>query len=263
MLCCMQIKVVCFAYPYTVPNPSDYTAVADKTEVPCEDAVQGKTMIALVMGQSNSANHGETRHASKSNVYNFYDNKCYRAEDPMLGTTGNGGSVWTRLGDLLVERGDYENVVFITIGVGGTEIKRWAPGGDLNRRIYDVVAQLKKNKIKPTHIFWHQGETDFKKGTSKEDYKRMFMDMLERIRQMGIDAPIYVAVATICGSGGQGYEIQFAQRELVDIKNKIYPGAYSDELATIEDRHDACHFSDAGLMKHAEMWYQAIHLSEN
>jgi len=249
------------AYPYTMPNPGDFTDTSKKTEVPCGTAMKGKTMVALVFGQSNSANHGESPLATKRNVYNFYDNKCYVAADPLLGTTGGGGSVWTRLGDKLIESGMYDNVIFVTIGVGGTPIRRWAPGGDLNLRISDVVRQLKKKKIRPTHLFWHQGESDRWDKTPKEDYKRMFVDMLAQIRKLGIDAPVYVAVATRCGSAGPGYDVQFAQRELVNPALGIFPGAYSDELLGIEDRHDGCHFSTAGLLKHAEMWFQAIKLS--
>lgn len=259
----LAVWVICaaagaWASPYTVPNPYDFIDVSQKTEVPCAQAAGGNTMVALVLGQSNSANHGETRHAAGPHVFNFFDNKCYLAGDPLLGATGTGGSVWTRLGDMLVERGAYDNVIFISIGVGGTQIRRWTPGGDLNRRIIDVVRQLKKSGLKPTHVFWHQGESDARAGTTRNDYMKMFLDMVGQMRDLGIDAPVYVAVATLCGSGGRGYEVQLAQRELVDPAKGILPGAYSDELTTLKERHDGCHFSAAGLLEHAEMWYQSV-----
>jgi hypothetical protein len=252
---------VCPAYPYTAPFPGDFTDTSEKTEVPCNKAMTGKTMVALAFGQSNSANYGQTLMATKRNAYNFYDSKCYKAADPMLGATRNGGSVWTRLGDMLIESGTYDNVIFVTIGVGGSEVKRWAPDGDLNGRIADVARQLEQKKLKLTHLLWHQGESDLHIKTPKDEYKRMFMAMFAGIRKLGIDAPIYVAVATHCGGGGFGGGIQSAQRELVNPALKIYPGADSDKLAGIEDRYDDCHFSASGLKKHAEMWFNAIKLS--
>ena len=262
----MGICLLVFSGPraraYTMPAPGDFIDTAQKTEVDCDAIRSGRTMVALVFGQSNSANHGETRYMPRGNVYNFFDGKCYKATDPMLGATGDRGSVWSRLGDKLIDAGLYDNVIFISIGVGGTEIRRWTVNGDLHRRIVDVVHQLKKEKMKITHVFWHQGESDASRKTTKDEYKSMFMAMLEKMRKYGIDAPIYVAVATRCGSGAPGYEIQQAQRELVNTDLEIFPGPYTDEITSIEDRHDACHFSDRGLDKHADMWLRAVMFTE-
>jgi hypothetical protein len=70
-----------------------------RTEVPISSVHSGRIMVALVFGQSNSANSGETPYKSRQGVYNFYKGKLYRAQDPLLGATGDGGSVWTRLGN--------------------------------------------------------------------------------------------------------------------------------------------------------------------
>ena len=80
----LSFSIAAAAYPYTIPFPGDFADTTEKTEVPCGEAMRGKTMVAFVLGQSNSANHGESRMASKRNVYNFYDGECYLAADPML-----------------------------------------------------------------------------------------------------------------------------------------------------------------------------------
>jgi hypothetical protein len=249
------------ARAYLLPQPGDFLDTSKKTEVDCETIKGPRTMVALVFGQSNSANHGETPYTPKRNVYNFYDGKCYVAADPLLGATGTGGSVWSRLGDMLIEQGMYDNVLFVPVGVGGTPIRRWTTNGDLQRRIFEAYGPLKKKGFKITHMLWHQGEADRVEKTKKDDYEKMFMAMLDDIRKHGIDAPIYVAVATMCGSAPESFEIQQAQRELVNTSLKIYPGAFSDEIKSIEDRHDACHFSSAGMLKHANMWLNAIKFS--
>jgi len=213
-----------------------------------------RVMVAIVFGQSNSANYGESRKAAREGVYNFYKGKLYRAEDPLLGATGNQGSVWTRLGDKIVDEKLYDRVIFISIGVGNTPIARWTTGGDLHSRIINAIIEVTQNGLKVTHLLWHQGESDIK--TSKQEYKKMFMNMLHDIRSRGIKAPIYVSVATRCGRN-MSNEIQQAQAELVDISSGIYHGPNTDDLG-FAYRYDGCHFSDQGLEKFAELWMEKL-----
>ena len=103
-----------------------FSVTANRMEVPFTALNSNKqVMVALAFGQSNSANFGETPKAAKQNVYNYYEGKLYHAQDPLLGANGIGGSVWTRLGDKLIEHQMYEAVVFIPLGIGATEIARW------------------------------------------------------------------------------------------------------------------------------------------
>jgi len=240
---------------------SDYIYMINRKRASCAKILGPRTMVALVFGQSNSANSGATKYTPKRDVFVYYEGKCYQGMDPLPGPNGNGGTVWSRLGDKLIDAGLYDKVLFVAVGVGGTNIARWKPDGDLYPRITDALSYLEKDGIKITHMLWHQGESDNGMHTTKDNYKSMFTSMLEGIRSHVVDAPIYVAVATRCGSLPEGYEIQQAQRELVNPALGIFPGAYSDELLSIDDRHDACHFSDSGLDKHANLWLQAIKYS--
>jgi Carbohydrate esterase, sialic acid-specific acetylesterase len=212
-----------------------------------------RVMVAIVFGQSNSANYGESRKRAKEGVYNFYKGKLYRAEDPLVGATGNQGSVWTRLGDKIVEEKLYDAVIFISIGVASTPIARWTAGGDLHSRIINTISDVMQSGLKVTHLLWHQGESDIK--TRKEDYKMMFMDMVYGIRSKGIEAPIYVSITTRCWKTLN--EIQEAQTELVDILSGIYAGPNTDSLGFCY-RYDGCHFSDEGLEKYAELWMEKL-----
>ncbi|MFA6448665.1 MAG: sialate O-acetylesterase [bacterium] len=240
---------------------SDYISMVTRKKVSCKNILGPRTMVALVYGQSNSANSGGSKYTPKRDVYVYYEGKCYTAADPLYGPNGNGGTVWSRLGDKLIDAGLYDKVLLVAVGVGGTNMARWTPDGDLYPRVLDAIKSLDSKGIKITHILWHQGESDNGMHTTKDAYKNMFMAMLNDIRKHGVDAPIYVAVATRCQSLPEGFEIQQAQRELVNTSLKIYPGAYSDGLLSIDDRHDACHFSDTGLDKHATLWLNAIKFS--
>lgn len=242
------------------PN-MDYVNGISRKRVSCAKILGPRTMVALTFGQSNSANSGSERYTPKHDVYVFYEGSCYKGMDPLPGTSGTGGTVWSRLGDKLIEGGLYDKVLFIAVGVGGTPMRRWKPDGDLYPRVLDAITSLNSKGIKITHMFWHQGEADNGEHTKKDDYKKMFMSMVDDIRKHGVDAPIYVAVATRCGSMPEGYEIQLAQRELVNPALKIYPGAYSDELLSIDDRPDSCHFTGSGLDKHANLWFNAVKYS--
>jgi hypothetical protein len=235
----------------------NYNDVSKKQEIPCSTLGMRNTMVALTFGQSNSANYGETRYTPARAVYNFYEGKCYKAADPLLGATGDKGSVWTRLGDMLIDNGLYSHVIFVTIGVGGTSVARWTTNGDLFQRIVKAKRQLDRKNLQLTHLLWHQGETDGKIGTKKDDYKMMLADMLDGIRHLGINAPLYLAITTRC-EGPIKMDIHEAQLELVEERDDIVVGANTDTLSDMDDRYDFCHFSETGLQKHAALWLQSI-----
>ena len=233
----------------------------ERIEVPISILPSQRVMVALIFGQSNSANFGASSRAAGKKVYNFYRGKLYAAQDPLLGADGNGGSVWTRLGDRIIREDLYDAVVFISLGVGGTSLGRWKSDGDLHARIIDAIHELRTKRLTITHLLWHQGEQDALLKTTKDEYKKMFLDMLSNIRQQGVNAPIYVSIATTCGELEQGNrEIQQAQRELVDRSKGIYAGPNTDLLG-FAYRYDGCHFSDEGLEYAASLWLHSLNPS--
>lgn len=227
-----------------------------RTEVPLNSVRLKRVMVALVFGQSNSANHGDTPYTSHQRVYNFYQGKLYRARDPLLGATGKGGSVWTRLGDKLIDGAHYDAVVFVPIGVGKTSIAHWTVGGKLHEKVLDAIREVEAQGLSITHLLWHQGESDAHK-ISTRAYKVMFQDMLASIRSRGVDAPIYVSVATRCHTKRPDETIRRAQRELVNRPQSIYAGPDTDRLG-LRYRYDQCHFSAEGLEKFAKLWLKAL-----
>ncbi|HSF04479.1 MAG TPA: sialate O-acetylesterase [Methylomirabilota bacterium] len=237
----------------------DRSASAEsKIAVPFEVILSKKrVMVALVFGQAGAANSGETPHTATREVYNFHRGKLYRAQDPLLGATGDGGSVWTRLGDKLIERQSHDAVVFVPVAVGGSTIARWQPGGDLHQAMLEVIADVKDHGLTITHMLWHQGESDAISQTSTTAYKSMFLSMLSSIRRQGVDAPILVSIATRCRKNRGDLDIRQAQKELADAQAGIYPGPDTDKLG-LGFRWDGCHFSDEGLERTAQMWINAL-----
>ena len=229
----------------------------ERREIPLTRLVSQRVMVALAFGQSNAANFGENPRQAGAGVWNFHQGKLYAAHDPLLGAGGDGGSVWTRLGDRLIAAKHYDAVVFLTLGVGGAALARWTVNGDLHPRLVEAIRDVQSHGLPITHVLWHQGEKDAMLHTSKHAYKQMFMDMVSSIRQHGVMAPIYVSVATRCQKVRAQEEIRQAQQELVDMDKGIYAGPDTDTLDWYY-RYDGCHFSDEGLETCAALWLEKL-----
>src|SRR5262249_17880379 len=149
--------------------------VADEVEAPVADdrlvapsiANPPGTTVILTFGQSNAANSGAERYAARGpvHVFNIFDMRFYRAIDPLPGASVDagcvyGGSVWSRLGDKLIDAGVASSVLFVPIAFGATYIQDWAPGGHTHRRLLFALHRLKSAGIKIDMLCWHQGEAD-------------------------------------------------------------------------------------------------------
>jgi len=253
LLACIALVVSCSAAYAQSPAP----AVSAPTRPAPVRSVHPRVMVALVFGQSNAGNWGENRRVAGPRVFNFFRGRYERARDPLPGANGNGGSVWTRLGDKLIAARLYDRVVFVPASISATEIAQWAPGGLLHEDLLRNVREARQARLVFTHLLWHQGESDAALGTSAEDYQRRFLAMLSAIRALGVDAPVFVAVATRCGQYPPNEAIRAAQLGLVNPALGIFAGPDTDRLGP-EYRHDGCHLSDRGLDAHAEMWLQVI-----
>lgn len=243
-----------------MPGPEQPDLVADgsgREAVDCA-AIRKDAAILLIMGQSNAANSGDTLYRSKRDVINFnwIDGKCYHAEDPLLGTDGGGGSIWTRLGDELIDGGAYKQVVLVDIAVSGTRIRTWAGAKGPARHAVEAAAALRAFGLRFTHVLWHQGESDWE--TPRDIYIRLFHTMAEYLRANEIDAPIFVARTTLC-KGRHAPEIEQAQIELPTTMDNVFAGANADQVDRLRDRQDdLCHFKGSGLAQLARLWRDAI-----
>lgn len=234
-----------------------FTDTRDRVVVDCA-SIDRKAAVILAMGQSNAANHGGARYHPVRKVFNFNwaDGRCYRAKDPLLGASGEGGSVWTRLGDELIESGRYDQVLIIPIAIGGTSVRVWAGSHGPAAQAIKASDVLQHAGLRITHVLWHQGESDHE--MRKEVYTRLFSRMAEYLQENGINAPLFVATTTICNNYGAN-QIREAQRELPRRLTNVFAGPDTDALDSIYDRSpNLCHFSERGLAMHARMWLHVI-----
>jgi hypothetical protein len=237
------------------------TDYPDKKEISCPPQTE-KTLVLLTIGQSNAANSGGQRYRSLhgDKVLNYFHGKCFVASSPLLGTNGISGESWTLLGNKLISSGIAERVILIPSAIGSTTISRWKKGGDLNGMLQSVLSGL-NNQYRITDIIWHQGEDDFLIGTSREAYSLMFLSMVQTIRAHGVDAPIFVSIATKCGMNPSWHPhnpVSDAQRSLHDEKQRICQGVDTDLLLNAEDRFEGCHFAGSGQEKFAAAWLDIL-----
>jgi hypothetical protein len=248
---------------YTVDQAGRLASDDQKKAVACPQQTD-RTAVLLLMGQSNAGNHAGQRFRSEHGgaVLNFFDGQCYVAASPLLGSDGTSGEYWTQLGNLLLDRGSFDQVLLAPVAISGSEVSRWAPGGDLNGAMIETAGMLQRGGFRVTHVLWVQGEIDYVKGTNEKDYRDRFVSLVSSLRSHGVAAPVYVAIATKClgaSNGGTRFHsadnpIARAQLALRDPGANLRSGINSDALLGDLDRYDDCHFSAWGEQKVARAW---------
>ena len=229
--------------------------------VPCPMTGE-RTMVALVFGQSQAANQVQERFIGGKGVFNYLRGHCYQALDPLLGTGGDKGNVWTLVGTELVAQKQFDAVVLVTIAIGGTSIAQWAPGGRLHEHLMDAVTAIAP--VFPfTHVFIAQGETDFLSQTPPDDYFRNFSALIASLRHSGVAAPIFVAIESgFCDAAATPAKpdnaVAEAQKRVISTQENVYFGADMDALDAPSDRYDGCHMTGSGARKLAKSWTRAI-----
>jgi hypothetical protein len=150
----------------------------------------------------------------------------------------------------------FDSVVLVPIAVGGSRIEEWTTGGSRHRRLQIAIKRATNWGLRFTHVLWHQGETNARHDPDGPLYAECFMNIHGTLRRYGVDAPIYVAQATVC-NGAPVESIRTAQRSVVNPALGIFAGPDTDTIGE-RDRFDGCHMAETGLVKHAELWADAL-----
>lgn len=216
--------------------------------------VSESTGIFITYGQSNSTNHGQIGYVVKNDVHMFFEGKTYEYKDPSLGGTGLGGSVWGMVGDKLIEKGIYNEVIFSNCGWGGKTINELKEG-----EIFDYLVKNHSLMIEKygrvDGILFHQGESDnFKDGP--EAYYGSFVNFIDNLKSKGINTNVYLSRVSFCG---ETYPINdrltTVQNRLVNDLSNVFEGPNTDLLSEPKFRlPDNCHFSQLGYHKFSDMW---------
>lgn len=267
-------------YAGRLPEPPEtgelavYAGAPDEPALDCAALAKGRTMVALVFGQSNASNTADPGYESVRPVYAFADGMCTKARDALPGATGTKGSSWPRLGDKLIAGGVYDAVIFANIARGGSSILEWGPGGRHNPVLLASLDALAQAGLPPTHVLLHQGEADCALGVAATDYAAMLAAVIEQIRgKVGPDTDVVVARASqyfdlVCGDAANPacYKtcpaLTQAQTAAADPGRRVLSGPDTDRLVPFADRNDGYHFSARAADRFAEAWLPLIAKSE-
>ncbi|MGO7421818.1 sialate O-acetylesterase, partial [Rhizobium ruizarguesonis] len=227
-----------------------------------------RTAVLLILGQSNAANDGGQRYRSNygARVVNVFEKRCLIAASRLLGSTDTKGEYWTLLGNNLIASGQNDSVILAALAYSGSEVARWATGGDLNPVLVDTMKQLQDAGYRITSVLWVQGEKDLVIGTTAEAYQEHFMSMVDTLRQHGVQAPVYISIASKCLEPSNGgfkehipdNAIVRAQLALSKSGHGIREGVNSDALLDADDRYDDCHIGGTGAEKVSRAWMNLL-----
>lgn len=237
---------------YMPPTLNDIGATK-RVEIACPEP--SNTLIIVAFGQSNSANYAEQlTEDTASSVFNFYEGKCYIAKDPLLGSSGSGGSLWIKLGSKLAEATN-KKVVLVSFGVGGTSVLRWAGKYDLGRFLKQNLYSLKAHYDEIDYFLWVQGEDD--QGLDPMQYKNALIDVSTVTKAIFPTSIFGISSTTYC-RGIYDQSINDVQRKMGQSgKGMLWLGdtdKYFDSVYRLDD----CHFSRQGASVVVKMFFENI-----
>ena len=225
-------------------------------------------LVFLTYGQSNAANTEQLGYEVQGPVFMVSDGMAFQYKDPSLGTTGVNGTVWGRVGDRLIERGEADAVFFINTAWGGASMEELASGHAYNY----LESQLKQALARFGRIdgvLIHHGERHNRGIPDKppigaETYRDPFLQLRDKIGKL-TDAPIYLSKVSYCADRGIDQQVLDLQDDLIREFPGVLRGVDSDKLTDVKYRlPDGCHFSAEGQDALADQWIAAIEAkSEN
>lgn len=219
--------------------------------------VTDETGIYLTYGQSNSVNEGQIGYEVKHEVFQFLDNRAYIYKDPSLGGTGKGGSVWGMLGDKLIENGIHDQVIFSNNGWQGKSLEELIKP-PLFPYLVSSYHQLKNTYGRVDAILYHQGEINHSTKYGHEHYYNDFKTFINKLREAGIDIPIYLCRTSICDTEPDNTLIK-VQNKIIHDFEIVKEGPNTDLLWERKYRlPDNCHFSMLGYERFSDMWVKSI-----
>lgn len=143
-------------------------------------------------------------------------------------------------------------VIAVSASKGGSKIASWQGNkdylADAIERFEKAEEYCKANDMAIRHRFmvWCQGESDGDAGTSAEAYRKMFLNMLDKMLAVGIEKCFIIIVGEYNGAGDIDYSlIRDVQISLTENNTNV-----------IAVSNDFCKMKERGLMKDAFHYYQ-------
>jgi hypothetical protein len=219
-------------------------------------SISAREIYILVVGQSISSNCNQHVYNASQGLYQIgIDGNEKLAADPFDWADCDQGSMWIPLGERLVQSGFASKVTFMPIGVAGTSVGDWKPGGRAFHKLMSAIKVISKARAKFDYALWHQGSSDV--GENPIKYRDQLAGVLKFIT---LNVPIdkwVIAQHTKCG---QAFDSKINKQQKVVGSNFYYRrflGPDTDSLGD-EYRYDGCHLNKKGQEKMAKLWFESI-----
>lgn len=243
--------------PYKiVTTPDTYIesmSITSKDQIDCKWIAQRDPIVIFGSGQSLIGNsNGSVRWDQRinRNVYEHWGTRCYKASEPLYGGGDVHRSFMYQLADL-ISRATNRDVVINLAAVGGADIERFKPGGDVHRIIIEQLQNAKSVGLLPTLMLWEHGQANVT--SDQRQYRQTVDNLFSEIREQGVSAPIFVAQDTMLS--WQTYpEMRNTQRAIASEPGNIL----GPNIDLIRFRMDGTHMDDKGVDTQASMWFQVI-----
>ncbi|MBE5947909.1 MAG: sialate O-acetylesterase [Lachnospiraceae bacterium] len=143
-------------------------------------------------------------------------------------------------------------VIAVSASKGGSKIESWQGNDDY---LTDAIERLERAEkycrdkdidIRHRFMVWCQGESDGDAGTSAEAYNELFLNMLDKMLEAGIEKCFLIIIGEYNGAGDVDYSI---------IRNAQFHLA-GENSNVILVSNDFCKMKERGLMKDAFHYYQ-------
>lgn len=237
------------------PLPIDLREIASdvesREEVPCPRPDDAFNLV--LFGQSNIANGVGHRFPlpEGEQILNRFKGKCYIARDPMLGATGDGGSIAIPLASAL----ETDKVVVVdTFGVSNTRAQDWLEGGRVREHFLSQKEALQAAPAAPDFFVWMQGEAD--RFQDIPAFQDSLMKLMQEVQATFPDTPLGITGTSYCGAKPEPRVVE-AQRAVADELGLVWL-SNTDRFSTPEDRYDECHLSERGARKVAASIAESI-----
>jgi hypothetical protein len=230
--------------------------IDNKLEVSCE-MLQTKTpFVILGLGQSLIANHNGSPafwQNSPKHVFEFWDGKCYKANFPLYGASGDSKSFVLPLADLISQANGREVIIVMT-AAGGADVARFSEGGDLLKVFKRQIKSLKSKSFNVSVVIFEQGQSDRDKDASY--YLKNVNSMIHELRSVGVKAPIFLSLdSRLEWSKQDKLDYTVIIRKIKSNSLQIFSGPRVD---LIMNRFDGTHMDENGLLYQAGMWFQCL-----
>jgi len=199
-------------YDFFDPASGGFTDTTGRMQI-SPTLIAERTAIFVVRGQSLAGDHCQGLYQPTSAkvqcVCVMGDRLLYQHVEPMLGPTftingyvgfnGGYGSLWGKVGQLLIDGNAFDRVIFCNVSYGGQTAASFAPGGMLGHRLPLAFATLNSLGIRPsqvTGILSHLGESDGIAGTTSAVYQALEKQSIQVSRNFGFTGPWFMARST-------------------------------------------------------------------